>query len=196
MAPGLYRDPEVVKIYYNSSLELQPRKYLLDAAKKITSKLGKFHFFFCRVPWDSHTVNYKENIHKYMIQRSWDSYTTFEHFITSEGLSRQLMKIFPKGSKLYIASNLWPPKDKDLFDPLKKYYDVYRYYDFSELIHFADPTKKAGNNTIKLQLIEEIVQKKSAGVFGIHYMDMWRKDNSLKKLVGMPDSPDWIEDPI
>ena len=194
MLPGSYKDSEVAKIYYKSSLYLQPRRDLLEAAEIITRQLGEFFFLFCRMPWDSCKINFKKNIHDYMIYHDATKYAIFEHFMTGEGLSRQLMKIFPKGGKLYIASNLWPPRDKDLFDPLKKYYDVYRYYDFLELEHFADLTKKVGNNTAKLQLIEETIQKKSNRIFGVHYWGLWSYDNSLKNLIAMPDSPDWIED--
>ena len=196
MLPGSYKDPGVAEIYYNSSLYLQPKKYLLEVAEMVAEELEEFYFLFCRMPWDDHKINFKENIRKYMIQDNLNEYAIFEHFMTGEGLSRQLMKIFPKNSKLYIASNLWPPQDKDLFGPLKKYYDVYRYYDFPKLENFADPVKKAGNNTAKLQLIEETLQKKSIRVFGVHYWGLWNYDNSLKNLINMPDSPDWNEDSI
>ena len=80
-----------------------------------------------------------------------EQWPLLRHFVDGEGLCRQLVKIFPRGSKLYIASNLWRPHDEAYFGPLRALYRVYRCYDFPQLARLAEGPER---NTAKLNLIE------------------------------------------
>ena len=155
---------------------------LRKKAESVTATLGEYYLLQIRKPWDKH-IPYNEEFmrkkitdweifHKYRAGRgigrfqkeiiafgNQQSCDILRDFTYGEGLRKQLLKIFPQGSNLYIMSNIWPPSDEDYFGPLRRSFKVYRYYDFQELAQLMEGEKC---NTAQLKLIEKRLQDQSA----------------------------------
>ena len=113
-----------------------------------------------------------------------EQWPLLRHFVDGEGLCRQLVKIFPRGSKLYIAANLWRPHDEVYFGPLRALYRVYRCYDFSQLARLAEGPER---NTAKLNLIENIIGEHAAHRLKVHPgWKGWLAE--MQRIVDLPDS--------
>ena len=136
-----------------------------------------------REPWDAQDRAVRDaamDEHGGFYRNLWP---LLRHFVDGEGLCRQLIKIFPRGSKLYIAANLWRPHDEVYFGPLRALYRVYRCYDFPRLARLAEGPER---NTAKLNLIENSLGEHAAHRLKVHPR---RKDvlAEMQRLVDLPD---------
>ena len=167
---------------------LQVSEALSRMAEDTCAALGSYCFLQWRAPWDSHVPPprlrsgarrwrgyYYQNEHRDVV----------EHFMDAEGLCRQLPKIFPRGSKLYIAANIWRPYDEEYFGRLRELYRVHRCYDFPQLARLAEGPEC---NTVKLNLIENIIGEHAAHRLKVHPGSK-RKDvlAEMQQLVDLPD---------
>ena len=138
-----------------------------------------------RPPWDAQDAAVRAAVmstsnHDGFYREQWP---LLRHFVDGEGLCRQLAKVFPRGSKLYIAANLWRPHDEVYFGPLRALYRVYRCYDFPQLARLAEGPER---NTAKLNLIENSLGEHAAHRLKVHPR---RKDvlAEMQQLVDLPD---------
>ena len=137
-----------------------------------------------REPWDAQEEAVREVVARDgfsgLFREQWP---LLRHFVDGEGLCRQLVKIFPRGSKLYIAANIWRPHDEVYFGPLRALYRVYRCYDFPQLARLAEGPER---NTAKLNLIENSLGEHAAYRLKVHPR---RKDvrAEMQQLVDLPD---------
>ena len=178
---------------------LQVSEVLSRMAKDTCTALDSYCFLQWRAPWDS-------NIPLRVTGREpWDAqdravraeavrsgsdgsfrkqWSLLRHFIDGEGLCRQLAKVFPRGSKLYIAANLWRPHDEAYFGPLRALYRVYRCYDFPQLASFAEGPER---NTSKLNLIENIIGEHAAHRLKV---SRYQKDAlvEMQRIVDLPEA--------
>ena len=156
-------------------LEIAPP--LKQLAEQLVSTLGDYYVLRWRSPWDppanpevGGTADKKAGVigregHYWQDIRRDGNWATIRRFVNGRSLCRQLSKIFPPGSNLYIASNLLRPQDEEFFGPLRELYKVYRYYDFASLLPFAEGPDR---NTAKLFLIERLLQDGAKGSFVFH----------------------------
>ncbi len=157
----LYEYPDGTQIH------LRLANVLIKKAESVLQTLGEYYLLRVRMPWDGHIPYSHERLKTEMI--SWgnqQSYDTLREWAYGEGLHEQLLKIFPRGSNVYIMSNLWRPFDEDYFGPLRRSFKVYRYYDFPELVQLAEGEKC---NTGQLKLIEREFQKQSTDSLTLDY---------------------------
>ena len=137
-----------------------------------------------REPWDAQDRDVRAEAMRSgsdkLLRKQW---SLSRHFVDGEGLCRQLVKIFPRGSKLYIAANLWRPHDEAYFGPLRALYRVYRCYDFPQLARLAEGPER---NTAKLNLIENSIGEHAAHRLKVHPRN---KDvlAEMQRIVDLPD---------
>ena len=169
-----------------TKVHLQVSEALSRMAEDTCAALDSYCFLQWRAPWDSHVPPPRLRSGA----RRWEGHyyqrryrNVAEHFMDAEGLCRQLVKVFPRGSKLYIAANLWRPYDEAYFGPLRRLYRVYRCYDFPQLARLAEGPER---NTSKLNLIENIIGEHAAHRLKVH---PHRKDAlaEMQRIVDLPD---------
>ena len=164
---------------------LQVSEALSRMAEETCTALDRYCFLQLRAPWDSHVpcrdldhalgggmgIIYKRK-HRNVVR----------HFMNGEGLCWQLAKIFPRGSKLYIAANIWRPYDEAYFGPLRTLYRVYRCYDFPQLASLAEGPER---NTAKLNLIENSIGEHAAHRLKVH--PDGKDIAEMQRIVDLPD---------
>ena len=185
-------NPNILFFEYNdgTQIHLCLADDLINKVESVSSTLGEYYLLRVRMPWDGHTPYNKELLKKKimdweMVHRNraaqgigrgqkeaiafgnQQSYDTLQDWTYGEGLREQLLKIFPRGSNVYIMSNLWKPFDEDYFGPLRSSFKVYRYYDFPELVQLAEGEKP---NTAQLKLIEMQLQEQSTDSLTLDYL--------------------------
>lgn len=169
-----YEDIDIRAIQIN----LQRNGLLIRDGNRISSSLSNYYFLRWRAPWDQHRPYgdaTKIRIENWPLHPS--HYTIYERFLSGDLLCKHLPKIFPPRSKLYIASNVWPPYDRQYFDPLRKLYDVYRYYDFPSLSSFVTGPHP---NTAKLMLIEDQIKDKARQDLVVHPLNALELEKIIK----------------
>ena len=175
-----YEDIDIRAIQIN----LQRNGSLIRDGNRISSSLGNYYFLRWRAPWDQHRPYGDATKIKLL---GWQAhlgqseqlrrYNIYKQFLSGELLGQHLPKIFPLRSKLYIASNVWPPYDRQYFDPLRKLYDVYRYYDFPSLSSFVTGPHP---NTAKLMLIEDQIKDKARRALIVHPLNALELEQIIK----------------
>ena len=141
---------------------------LIKKVELVSESLGKYYLLRVRMPWDDNILYSPEKLKKGIILNgNQKTYDTLQDWTYGESLREKLVKIFPEGSNLYIMSNLWPPIDEAYFGPLHRSFNVYRYYDFPELIELTEGEKC---NTAQLKLIEEQLQDRSIDSLTLDYL--------------------------
>ena len=181
-----------------TKVHLQVSEALSRMAEDTCTALDSYCFLQWRALWDSNVP------FRVMGREPWDAqgavranavstgyldgvfrkrWPLLRHFVDGEGLCRQLAKVFPRGSKLYIAANLWRPHDEAYFGPLRALYRVYRCYDFPRLARLAEGPER---NTAQLNLIENIIGEHAAHRLKVHPR---RKDAraEMQRIVDLPD---------
>ena len=181
-----------------AKVHLQVSEALSRMAEDTCTALDSYCFLQWRAPWDSNVP------YRVMGRAPWDAqgavrveaararldgafrkrWPLLRHFIDGEGLCRQLAKIFPRGSRLYIAANIWRPHDEAYFGPLRALYRVYRCYDFPQLARLAEGPER---NTAKLNLIENSIGEHAAHRLKVHPR---RKDAlaEMQRIVDLPEA--------
>ena len=181
-----------------TTVHLQLSEVLNSIVEETRTELDSYCFLQWRTLWDRHVSfpvtgrkswDAQEKAVKAVVSRAGffgfvrKQWPLLRHFVDGEGLCRQLVKIFPRGSKLYIASNLWKPHDEAYFGPLRALYRVYRCYDFPQLASLAEGP---GRNTSKLNLIEN-----SLGEHAAHRLKVHPRENDvlaeMQRIVDLPD---------
>ena len=174
------------KFQEETQIHLQVADVLRQQAEEVRAALGNYYFFQWRAPWDSHVPPPRSGSGA----RPWEGgcyqsehRNVVRHFMDAEGLGRQLAKIFPRGSKLYIAANIWRPYDEEYFGRLQELYRVYRCYDFPQLARLAEGPER---NTAKLNLIENIIGEHAAHRLKVHPgWKGWLAE--MQRIVDLPD---------
>ena len=177
-----YDDIDIRAIQVN----LKRNAALIRGGNHISSSLGNYYFLRWRAPWDKHQqygdattsrlLGWQEHLSQ---EERLRRYSIYQQFLSGELLSQHLPKIFPPGSKLYIASNVWPPYDRQYFNPLRNLYEVYRYYDFPALSSFVSGPKP---NTAKLMLIEDQIKDSARRTLIVHPLNALE----LEKILELP----------
>ena len=96
----------------------------------------------------------------------------YKKLLSVDFLAERLPKIFSKGEKIYLFSNIW--NDKNYFNALKKDYILFFYYDFPALKKLIDTNTP---NTFLLFTIEKYIAKNAQDHFELHW-----HPNEEKKL--------------
>ena len=160
-------------VYHKVSVNLKFSDQVTSDARKVSANLGKYYCLMCRFPWDEYRPFSMEVLKKYVndyylrYPRYRPMCDMIRHFLSAEDLKRQLVKIFPQGSKLYIASNLWKPYEEEHFRPLASSFRIYFGYDFPEI---ASLGLQENPDTSKLKLIEKLLVKDSVDSLAITYL--------------------------
>ena len=180
-----------------AKVHLQVTEALSRMAEETCTALDSYCFLQWRAPWDSNVP------YRVTGREPWDAqgavrveaasagldglfrkrWPLVRHFIDGEGLCRQLAKVFPRGSNLYIAANIWRPYDEAYFGPLREQYRVYRCYDFPQLARLAEGPEC---NTAKLNLIENSIGEHAAHRLKVHP----RRKEALAGMQRVVDLPD------
>ncbi len=175
--------PLFCDFYRRTELYLQTAAPLVTIARETIAKLGHYHFLSCRLPWDDHRKFDKADAERMIAKWNPKYYPVLKHFLSGEDLCRQLVKKFPPGTDIYVASNLWKPNDADYFAPLRKTYRVSRCYDFPRLAAMADPAGQNPNpNTAGLYLIENMIKSKASPKLSLHFLDETKFDKSWAEV--------------
>ena len=160
--------------YCTTTVSLKLSEQVEKTARKVSSKLGRHYcFLMCRFPWDRYgpfsidLLNQHVNdcILKYPTTRQTSK--MMRHFLSAEDLKQRLLEIFPKGSQLYIASNLWKPYAQEHFRPLADAFELYFCDDFPEISALGSPETP---DTAKLKLIERTLMKHSTDSLVLTYL--------------------------
>ena len=179
------------------NVHLQVSETLSRMAEDTSTGLDRYCFLQWRLPWDGHIplrLEWREPWDAQgavrakmatrtdtLARRKWH---VVRHFMDGESLCRQLPKIFPRGSKLYIAANIWRPYDEAYFGPLRRLYRVYRCYDFPQLARLAEGPER---NTSKLNLIENIIGDQAAHRLHVHPWQGFRLAE-MQRIVDLPEA--------
>ncbi len=161
--------------YCTTTVSLKLSEQVEKTARKVSAKLGRNYFLMCRFPWDRYGPFSMDLLNQYIndyVRRrpaSRQASKMLRHFLSAEDLKQRLLEIFPKGSKLYIASNLWNPYDKEHFRPLGDAFELYFCDDFPEISALGSPETP---DTAKLKLIERALIKHSADSLVLTYLHL------------------------
>ena len=172
---SLYEYPD------GTQIDLRFADALIKKVESVAASLGEFYLFSVRMPWDEYTPYSHERLKKVIIsQGNQQCFDILQNWTCGKGLREQLIKVFPRRSRLYIMSNLWKPFDEDYFGPLRRSFKVYRYYDFPELVQLAEGEKC---NTAQLKLIEMQLKNLSADSLTLDYTRrIWAIQNPLARF--------------
>ncbi len=178
-AKVLYRKSSV---YRKASVNLKFSDQVVSDAWKVSANLGKYYCLMCRFPWDEYGPFSMSRLKKYVndyylrYPRYRPMCDMIRHFLSAEDLRQRLLEIFPQGSKLYIASNLWQPYEEEHFRPLASSFKIYFSYDFPEI---ASMGLRENPDTSKLKLIEKLLVKDSIDHLAITYLHIKFFDKDL-----------------
>ncbi len=98
----------------------------------------------------------------------------YQRLLHVDLLAEKLPKIFNKGEKIYLFSDVW--SDKNYFDSLKKDYILYYYHNFPALKKLIDTYAP---NTFLLFAIEKYIAKSALRHFELH----WKNRKELAMLL-------------
>ncbi len=172
---GMPEDHPFKHFYRTTKVNFKLSDQVEKTARKVSAKLGGnycFFFLMCRFPWDRYgpfdTDLLKKYVNGYLSHPNHkNTLKMIRHFLSAEDLKQRLLEIFPKGSQLYIASNLWKPYNQEHFRPLADAFELYFCDDFSEISALGSPETP---DTAKLKLIERTLIKDSADSLVLTYL--------------------------
>ena len=168
------KDKSLKHFYQTTTVSFKLSEQVEKTARKISSKLGRnYCFLMCGFPWDRYGPFSMDLLNQYVNDytlkrlKSESTLKMMRHFLSAEDLKQRLLEIFPKGSKLYIASNLWKPYAQEHFRPLADAFELYFCDDFPEISALGSPETP---DTAKLKLIERTLMKHSTDSLVLTYL--------------------------
>ena len=166
---GPFLPPKLGKIYrLKYKIVLEESAQVKKIGDSIIQELGtKFYTLHYRCP-DKNTKKI------YFAQSGKNKH--YKKLLSVDFLAERLPKIFSKGEKIYLFSNIW--NNKNYFDALKKDYILFFYYDFPALKKLIDTNTP---NTFLLFTIEKYIAKNAQDHFELHWD--WHKEKKLAMLL-------------
>ena len=165
-------------------VHLEPAKRIIDITDKISNRLKDFYFLSYHNPFPFPYTGKINNLQDLIDEIGFlyrKKYDILKPLISGQGLLENLVKIYPKDSKLYITSKLSESMKQELFTPLQKYYDVFEANDFPELAKLR--CSQSSIDGIELEILEEGIQKSSLHAINIRFLPLWDYPSDLEDIV-------------
>ena len=165
-------------------VHLEPVKRIAEAIENISNKMKDYYFLSCQNPFSFTNIGSINNLQDLVNEVGFfypKKYNILKSLISGQGLLENIAKVYPKGSKIYIASRLPEEIKQELFTPLRHYYDIFEANDFLALNNLN--TSQPLMSDMELEVLEEGIQKRSMRALNIRFLPKWDYPSDWEEIV-------------
>ena len=181
------KDIERIRFISQIKVQLEPSKRITDIAEKISNQLKDYYFLSYQNPFSFAYTGQVNNLQDLINEIGFlypKKYNILKPLISGQGLLDNLMKIYPEGSRLYIASQLSEAMKQELLMPLQRCYDIFEANDFLELANLN--LSQSPIDKVELEILEECIQKKSLHAMSVKFLPLWDYPSGWESIVRKP----------